>query len=502
MKAISAHLGIGESCEVLAQQENTEGRIEVMALVLPTTKVQSVSNFLHLQHIYVADAQRRSIEMFAKAHGYLVLSHMLQGLEVVRVFGVLEMTTLKLITMDVVESVLELKWGRLVKIVKEHLGKEVETGGYEQHDMKFSVEPFIENNEEFYLNIVSVWLGTNTSFLECGRIESEENWGDKSPWMFDAPWNMEKHVLQIEDGCGDVAEALPATKRMRGCQQQSKYEQAISERRGIRFLMFDGKLVQKQREIVLKESNDTREKMVLLMSLKAGGVGLDLTAASKAFFTNSGSEANNTHVMLVWYYHNALRRPNKKKFIARAKSYRGSTLISVSLSGLPALCLKFDLQAPFVSHTDCPHYRCAHLEGETEEEFSTRLTNNLENLILKEGPETIVAFIAKPVMGAGGVIPPPATYFEKIQATKNKNASLIDGLHVICSINESMIVAIVYGLDKKATKVGEKNVVIFDLGDNNFDVPFLLIEESVFEVKLLNFILIMWGRDANHVELM
>ncbi|MBA0795554.1 hypothetical protein Gohar_006408, partial [Gossypium harknessii] len=102
------------------------------------------------------------------------------------------------------------------------------------------------------------------------------------------------------------------------------------------------------------------------------------TKMAKVFFTNSGSEANDTQVKLVWYYNNALGRPKKKKFIARAKAS----------------------------------------SGETEEDFSTRLANNLENLILKEGPETIAAFIAEPVMGAGGVIPPPATYFEKVRVLK------------------------------------------------------------------------------------
>uniref|UniRef100_A0A453CR38 4-aminobutyrate--pyruvate transaminase n=1 Tax=Aegilops tauschii subsp. strangulata TaxID=200361 RepID=A0A453CR38_AEGTS len=140
----------------------------------------------------------------------------------------------------------------------------------------------------------------------------------------------------------------------------------------------------------------------------------------KAFFTNSGSEANDSHVKLVWYYNNALGRPNKKKFIARSKAYHGSTLISASLTGLPALHQKFDLPAPFVLHTDCPHYWRFHLPGETEEEFATRLAKNLEDLILKEGPETIAAFIAEPVMGAGGVIPPPKTYFDKVQAVVKK----------------------------------------------------------------------------------
>ncbi|KAF3445081.1 hypothetical protein FNV43_RR14774 [Rhamnella rubrinervis] len=168
---------------------------------------------------------------------------------------------------------------------------------------------------------------------------------------------------------------------------------------------------------------------------------------AKAFFTNSGSEANDTQVKLVWYYNNALGRPNKKKFIARAKSYHGSTLISASLSGLPALHQKFDLPAPFVLHTDCPHYWRFHLPGETEEEFATRLANNLENLILKEGPEAIAAFIAEPVMGAGGVIPPPATYFDKIQPILKKYDILFIGMRylVICAFGR---LGTMYGCDK------------------------------------------------------
>ncbi|KAG8043471.1 hypothetical protein GUJ93_ZPchr0458g22641 [Zizania palustris] len=140
----------------------------------------------------------------------------------------------------------------------------------------------------------------------------------------------------------------------------------------------------------------------------------------RVLFTNSGSEANDSLVKLVWYYNNALGRPNKKKIIARSQAYHGSTLISASLSGLPVMHHKFDLPAPSVLHTDCPHYWRFHLPGESEEEFATRLANNLEGLILREGPETVAAFIAEPVIGAGGVIPPPKTYFDKIQAVIRK----------------------------------------------------------------------------------
>ncbi|CAA0383289.1 unnamed protein product [Arabidopsis thaliana] len=183
-------------------------------------------------------------------------------------------------------------------------------------------------------------------------------------------------------------------------------------------------------------------------SLDLAKVLLEMFTANKmakAFFTSGGSDANDTQVKLVWYYNNALGRPEKKKFIARKKSYHGSTLISASLSGLPPLHQNFDLPAPFVLHTDCPHYWRFHLPGETEEEFSTRLAKNLEDLIIKEGPETIGAFIAEPVMGAGGVIPPPATYFEKVQAVVKKYDILFIADEVICAFGR---LGTMFGCDK------------------------------------------------------
>jgi 4-aminobutyrate--pyruvate transaminase len=170
---------------------------------------------------------------------------------------------------------------------------------------------------------------------------------------------------------------------------------------------------------------------------------LDLAAAlidlfkpvkmGRVFFCNSGSEANDTQVKLVWYYNNAIGRPNKKKFIARQKGYHGSTLVTASLSGLTSLQKGFDLPVSFVLHTDCPHYWRYHLPGESEEEFSTRLAENLEKLIIKEGPETIAAFIGEPVMGAGGVMPPPATYWDKIQPILKKYDILLIADEVVCA---------------------------------------------------------------------
>jgi 4-aminobutyrate---pyruvate transaminase len=141
---------------------------------------------------------------------------------------------------------------------------------------------------------------------------------------------------------------------------------------------------------------------------------------SKVFFCNSGSEANDTQMKLVWYMNNALGRPRKKKIISRMRAYHGVTIAAASLTGLPANHADFDLPIANVVHADCPHYYRNALDGESEEDFATRLAVQLEELILAEDPDTVAAFIAEPVMGAGGVIVPPATYFEKIMPVCEK----------------------------------------------------------------------------------
>ncbi|MEO0329086.1 MAG: aspartate aminotransferase family protein [Pseudomonadota bacterium] len=153
---------------------------------------------------------------------------------------------------------------------------------------------------------------------------------------------------------------------------------------------------------------------------------------SKIFFTNSGSEANDTVLKMVWYRSNALGLPNKKKVISRVKGYHGVTIASASMTGLPYNHKSFDLPIEGVLHTTCPHYWREGQEGESEEDFSTRCANDLETMIEAEGPETVAAFIAEPVMGAGGVITPPATYWEKIQAVLNKYDILLIADEVIC----------------------------------------------------------------------
>jgi len=140
----------------------------------------------------------------------------------------------------------------------------------------------------------------------------------------------------------------------------------------------------------------------------------------KVLFANSGSEATDLAVKLVWYYHNAIGKPEKKKIISRIRGYHGVTVASASLTGLPHLHADFDLPIARILHADCPHHYHFAEPGESEQDFATRLAENLEKMILDEGPDTVAAFFAEPIMGAGGVIVPPETYYEKIQAVLRK----------------------------------------------------------------------------------
>ena len=158
---------------------------------------------------------------------------------------------------------------------------------------------------------------------------------------------------------------------------------------------------------------------------------------SKVFFANSGSEANDTAVKLIWYRNNALGLPNKKKIIGRVKGYHGVTIASASITGTPVNHQAFDLPIAGFLHTDCPHYYRYAEAGETEEEFATRCADNLDALIEHEGADTVAAFFAEPVMGAGGILTPPATYFEKIQAVLKKHDVLLVADEVICGFGRT-----------------------------------------------------------------
>ncbi len=159
--------------------------------------------------------------------------------------------------------------------------------------------------------------------------------------------------------------------------------------------------------------------------------------ASKVLFGASGSEANDMQVKLTWYYNNALGRPNKKKIIARLRGYHGVTVASGSLTGLPMVHTDFDLPIKNILHTTCPHYYRGGMEGETEDQFTDRMAKDLDDLIQKEGPDTVAAFIAEPVMGAGGVVVPPASYFPKINAVLAKYDVRFISDEVICGFGRT-----------------------------------------------------------------
>ncbi len=159
--------------------------------------------------------------------------------------------------------------------------------------------------------------------------------------------------------------------------------------------------------------------------------------AGRVFFGLSGSDANDTQIKFMWYYHNAIGKPEKKKIISRLGGYHGTTVASGSLTGLPPFHANFDLPLPQVLHTDRPHYYRDAQGGESESEFCGRIVGNLEDLIVREGPETIAAFIAEPILGAGGVIVPPAGYYEKVQEVLAKYDIFFIDDEVICGFGRT-----------------------------------------------------------------
>ncbi|MCO5965432.1 aminotransferase [Sinorhizobium meliloti] len=157
----------------------------------------------------------------------------------------------------------------------------------------------------------------------------------------------------------------------------------------------------------------------------------------KVFFGLSGSDANETNIKLVWYYNNILGRPEKKKIISRNRGYHGSGLVTGSLTGLPFFHDFFDLPLDLVRHTTTPHFYRQSQDGETEEAFSKRCAEELEALILAEGPETVAAFIGEPVLGTGGIVPPPNGYWPAIQAVLDKYDILLIADEVVCGFGRT-----------------------------------------------------------------
>jgi len=201
---------------------------------------------------------------------------------------------------------------------------------------------------------------------------------------------------------------------------------------------------------------------------------------ARVLFANSGSEANDTAIKLAWYVNNARGRPAKKKIVARERGYHGMTIAAASLTGLAFAHADFDLPVPRFLHVDAPYYYRGARPGEPEEAYAERLAGNLEALILREGPDTIAAFFAEPLMGAGGVIVPPATYFERIQPILRKYDILFVVDEVICGFGRTgnMFATQTFGLAPDVVTVAKA------LSAGYMPISANLVSGAIYEVLL------------------
>jgi 4-aminobutyrate--pyruvate transaminase len=197
---------------------------------------------------------------------------------------------------------------------------------------------------------------------------------------------------------------------------------------------------------------------------------------ARVFFGNSGSEANDTAVKLVWYYNNARGLHRKKKIISRIKGYHGVTVATASLTGLPNNHRDFDLPIDNIRHADCPHHYRFAKPGESEEDFATRLAESLEAQILREGPDTVAAFIGEPLQGAGGVILPPATYWAKIQPILKKYDMLLIADEVITGFGRTgnMFGCQTYGIEPDILTVAKQ------LSSGYLPISALMVNDRVY----------------------
>ncbi|MGE0747582.1 MAG: aminotransferase [Rhodospirillales bacterium] len=201
-------------------------------------------------------------------------------------------------------------------------------------------------------------------------------------------------------------------------------------------------------------------------------------AMAKVFFTSSGSEANDTAIKLIWFYNNALGRPARKKILSRHGAYHGVTVATASLTGLAANHRDFDLPLPGFLHADSPHHYRKGRDGETEGAFAARMADDLERLILREGPETIAAMFLEPVMGAGGMIFPPADYCARVAAVLRKHDILLVADEVICGFGRTgrMWGAETYGIAPDMVAVGKA------LSSGYMPIAGLMMSDAVFDV--------------------
>lgn len=170
---------------------------------------------------------------------------------------------------------------------------------------------------------------------------------------------------------------------------------------------------------------------------------------SKVFYGMSGSDANETNAKLVWYYNNLRGKPAKKKIISRERGYHGCSVVSGSMTGMSFYHANMDLPVSGILHAGVPHHYWGAEEGESETDFSLRRARELDAMILREGPDTVAAFIAEPVLGTGGIIPAPQGYWQGIQAVLKKHDVLLIADEVITGFGRTgaMFGSNLYGME-------------------------------------------------------
>ncbi|GLS30991.1 L-2,4-diaminobutyrate transaminase [Mesorhizobium albiziae] len=170
---------------------------------------------------------------------------------------------------------------------------------------------------------------------------------------------------------------------------------------------------------------------------------------SRVYFGLSGSDANETNIKLIWYYNNILGRPEKKKIISRWRGYHGSGVMTGSLTGLHFFHNAFDLPRAPILHTEAPYYFRREDRSMSEDQFSQLCADRLEELILAEGQDTVAAFIGEPILGTGGIVPPPSGYWQKIQAVLKKYDVLLVADEVVTGFGR---LGTMFGCDHYAIK--------------------------------------------------
>ncbi len=159
---------------------------------------------------------------------------------------------------------------------------------------------------------------------------------------------------------------------------------------------------------------------------------------SRVFFTNSGSESNDTVFRMARVYWDCLGRPTKKAFISRVNAYHGSTVASASLGGMSAMHGQSGLPIEGIHHIGQPYWFGEGREtGMSPEEFGLARARELEAKLLEVGPETVAAFIGEPFQGAGGVIVPPASYWPEIERICRHYDILLVVDEVICGFGRT-----------------------------------------------------------------